>query len=55
MGAVLGDGVDHVVDVDLDVHAVGRSHHHDLGGLQLRHDRVPQLVGDVDHARESET
>jgi hypothetical protein len=54
MRAVLGDGVDHVVHVDLDGHPVAGAHDQDAGTLQLRHDRVPELVGDVHHAGQGE-
>ena len=52
-GAVLGHGVDQVVHVDLDGHAVGAAQDQDASVAKLRKARVPQGVGDVDHAGQS--
>ncbi len=51
--AMLGEGVDDVVDVDLDGHAVGGAEHEDARPRKAGQHVVPQAVRDVHHARES--
>ena len=47
--AVLPDGINQVVDVDLDRHSVPAAHHQDPGLFEFRQCRVPKLVSDVGH------